>query len=169
MRDVNCRFPGCDRPAQVCDLDHSIPFNHLDPDAGGLTVPWNLKCVCRLHHRLKTCLHGWTDVQLADGTVIWASPTGQIYRTTPGGIDLFPELGPPTCVAPKPIRRKRSRDRATRIARIRDKNRVQRPVNEAAPRLEQAHTRITKPQRTQSDARDAASLQGPPGQHEPVL
>jgi hypothetical protein len=141
MRDVTCRFPGCDRPAQVCDLDHTIPSNHLDPAAGGLTVPWNLKCVCRQHHRLKTFLHGWTDVQLADGTVIWTSPTGQTYRTTPGGIDLFPELRPPACVAPKPIRRKRSRDRAARIARIRNKNRVQRPVNEAARRLEQARKR----------------------------
>jgi hypothetical protein len=26
---------------------------------------------------------GWRDQQLPDGTVIWTSPTGQAYRTTP--------------------------------------------------------------------------------------
>ena len=31
---------------QVGDIDHKIPFNHANPKAGGLTVPWNLKCLC---------------------------------------------------------------------------------------------------------------------------
>lgn len=38
-RDLTCRFPGCDRPAQFCDIDHAIPF-----EAGGLTHPSNLRC-----------------------------------------------------------------------------------------------------------------------------
>lgn len=37
-RDLTCRFPGCSRPATICDLDHTIPFNHTDPATGGLTV-----------------------------------------------------------------------------------------------------------------------------------
>jgi hypothetical protein len=45
MRDMTCRFPGCDRNAQICDVDHTVPFNHADPRLGGLTVPWNLKCL----------------------------------------------------------------------------------------------------------------------------
>ena len=72
-RDVTCRFPGCDRPAAICDVDHTIPFNHANPAAGGLTVPWNQACYCREHHRLKTFLcgpGGWRDEQLPDGTVI---------------------------------------------------------------------------------------------------
>ncbi len=48
-RDTTCCFPGCDRPAVYCDLDHTIPYT-----AGGLTHPGNLKCLCRKHHLLKT-------------------------------------------------------------------------------------------------------------------
>ena len=103
LRDLTCRFPGCDRPAVVCDVDHTVPFNHADPRNGGLTVPWNLKCMCRQHHRLKTFHDGWRDEQLPDGTVIWTSPTGEIYRTVPGGVDLFPDRARSACREPKPF------------------------------------------------------------------
>ena len=55
LRDLTCRFPGCDRSAVICDLDHTIPFDHADPSKGGLTVAHNLKCLCR-HHRSLTTL-----------------------------------------------------------------------------------------------------------------
>ena len=71
MRDMTYRFPGCDRPAVICDVDHTIPFNHADPRNGGLTVPWNLKCLCRQHHRDKTFDEGWRDEQLPDGPGFW--------------------------------------------------------------------------------------------------
>jgi uncharacterized protein DUF222 len=83
-RDLTCRFPGCDRPAALCDIDHTIPFNHDDPAAGGLTVPDNLACYCRQHHRLKTFYAGpggWRDEQLPDGTLVWTSPTGHVELT----------------------------------------------------------------------------------------
>ncbi|HEX2291474.1 MAG TPA: DUF222 domain-containing protein, partial [Pseudonocardiaceae bacterium] len=135
-RDLTCRFPGCDRPAERCDLDHTIPFNHGDPNAGGFTTVNNLKCLCRQHHRLKTFVAGWRDVQLPDGTIIWTAPDGRMYCTAPGGVELFEGLGPPACVAPKPRRRNLTRERAKRIARRRDKNRALRPVNAARRRLE---------------------------------
>lgn len=91
-RDLTCRFPGCSRPAMVCDLDHTVPFNHRDPAAGGRTVAENLKCLCRQHHRLKT-FGGWRDRQLADGTVIWTSPTGNTYRTSLRERICFPSRG----------------------------------------------------------------------------
>jgi hypothetical protein len=142
MRDMTCRFPGCDRAAVICDVDHTVPFNQADPRNGGLTVPWNLKCLCREHHRDKTFLEGWRDEQLADGTVVWTSPTGGVYRTVPGGVDLFPGMASSAaCREPKPSRRNQSRERAARIARIRSRNRIQRPINEAHRRLQQARRR----------------------------
>ena len=92
-RDLTCRFPGCDQPAEVCDLDHTVPFP-LGP-----THPSNLKLLCRYHHLLKTFYAGrggWTDRQLPDGTVEWIAPSGHSYTTTPGGSFCFPALAAST-------------------------------------------------------------------------
>jgi hypothetical protein len=41
-----------------------------------------LVCLCQFHHGLKT--GGlWDTEQLDDGTVIWTSPTGRTYETSP--------------------------------------------------------------------------------------
>ena len=42
-RDLTCRFPDCDEPAERCDVDHTIPYPI------GPTHPSNLKCYCRKH------------------------------------------------------------------------------------------------------------------------
>ncbi len=89
-RDLTCRFPGCDRPASAADLDHTIPYGR-----GGKTHASNLKCLCRLHHLVKT-FWGWRDRQLRDATVIWTAPSGDTYVTTPGSALLFPTLCAPT-------------------------------------------------------------------------
>lgn len=91
-RDLTCRFPGCTVPAARCDIDHTEPFNHADPAAGGLTVAGNLGCYCRTHHLLKTFDSGWRDRQLADGAIVWTAPNGHTYTTTPAGAALFPDL-----------------------------------------------------------------------------
>ena len=88
-RDLTCRFPGCDAPADVCDVDHTIPY------PVGPTQASNLKCLCRKHHLHKT-FWGWRDHQLPDGTLVWTSPHGQSYTTHPGSRLLFPRLCRPT-------------------------------------------------------------------------
>jgi hypothetical protein len=85
-RDLTCRWPGCDRPATECDIDHTIPYAD-----GGPTHASNLKCYCRTHHLVKT-FWGWREKQLPDGTLILSSPSGQCYVTTPGSALLFPSL-----------------------------------------------------------------------------
>ncbi len=76
-RDRTCAFPGCNLPAQRCDLDHETPF-----DAGGSTSAGNLHPLCRHHHRLKHET-GWTMTGTADGSFTWRSPTGHEYRSKP--------------------------------------------------------------------------------------
>jgi hypothetical protein len=47
-RDLTCCFPGCDRPAGRCDVDHSVAY------PAGLTHPGNTKCLCRKHPPVTT-------------------------------------------------------------------------------------------------------------------
>ncbi|MHA3701576.1 DUF222 domain-containing protein [Jatrophihabitans sp. YIM 134969] len=70
-RDQQCRFPTCDKPAVMCDLDH-----RLDWERGGCTCDTNLDPLCRNHHRLKHEA-GWTHQREADtGDSIWTDPSG---------------------------------------------------------------------------------------------
>lgn len=136
-RDVTCRFPGCDHPAECADVDHTVPWP-LGP-----THPSNLKLLCRIHHLLKTFYcgpNGWRDRQEPDGTVLWTSPTRHTYTTKPGGALFFPALAVPTgkltlpASLPSPAenrglmmparRRTRADERAARI-------RYERAINEA--------------------------------------
>ena len=79
-RDGTCRFGPCRRPAEQCDLDHSVPF-----DQGGPTCECNLGGKCRTHHRLKQ--HpGWSVTQSAPGIFRWITPAGRAYVTRP---DLY--------------------------------------------------------------------------------
>ena len=51
-RDLTCRWPGCDLPAEKSDIDHTVAWP-LGP-----THPSNNKCYCRKHHVIKTFLTG---------------------------------------------------------------------------------------------------------------
>ncbi len=124
MRDMYCRAPGCDVPADRCDIDHTIPWP-LGP-----THPSNLKCLCRKNHMMKTFYggpDGWRDVQLPDGTVIWTAPSGHTYTTHPGSKLFFDwdtttaNLPPPPNIPPSSTDRaakmpKRKRTRAAEFA-----------------------------------------------------
>ena len=85
LRDVHCRFPGCERPAQFCDADHVLRW----PD--GPTAVTNLQLLCRHHHRAK---HegGWSVTMTSDGTCTWTSPTGRHYVTRPGLLDVIADV-----------------------------------------------------------------------------
>ncbi len=92
-RDLTCRWPGCDQPAQFCDIDHTVPYPY------GPTHASNNKPYCRIHHLFKTFhagLAGWTEQQLPDGTIVWTSPRARTYTTTPSGARFFPQLAMPT-------------------------------------------------------------------------
>jgi hypothetical protein len=141
-RDLACRFPGCDVPAWDCDLDHTIPYGR-----GGSTQASNIKCLCRLHHLVKT-FWGWADRQACDGTVTWTSPAGDTYVTTPGSAVVCPELCAPTAPSVRrevtaevqgdrgammPTRRRtRARIRAARIEAERCANREDREARRRA-------------------------------------
>lgn len=77
VRDGTCRFPGCHRRAERCDLDHRV--RHRD---GGATCECNLQALCRRHHRLKheTPLRVSHDC-VAGST--WSTRTGHEYRAAP--------------------------------------------------------------------------------------
>lgn len=147
-RDVTCRFPGCGRPAECADIDHTVPYP-LGP-----THASNLKLLCRPHHLLKTFWtgeNGWRDRQEPDGTVTWIAPTGHTYVTKPGGALYFPQLAIPTGELELPVwspvgdrglmmptrKRTRAQDRATR--RQCERNRTEARL--AAEAAEAAHRR----------------------------
>jgi hypothetical protein len=92
-RDLTCRWPGCDKPAERCDIDHTVPYP-LGP-----THPSGNKHYCRTHHLIKTFLtgiHGWTDRQQPDGTIVLTAPAGHVYTTEPHGAAMFPALAQST-------------------------------------------------------------------------
>ncbi len=77
VRDRECRRPGCHRPAQACDLDHVVPWQH-----GGHTADTELVDLCRRDHRLKD-EPGWTYHLSSDGTLTITTPTGQCHDSAP--------------------------------------------------------------------------------------
>ncbi|MTD14871.1 hypothetical protein GIS00_13070 [Nakamurella sp. YIM 132087] len=82
-----CSWIGCSKPAERCDIDHHIPYNHDDPTAGGPTALWNTEPACRTHHRLKT-LTGWRITRHPDRTATFTSPLGRdTYRAAPAITD----------------------------------------------------------------------------------
>ena len=76
-RDRTCRFPPCRRPAEQCDLDHTVPF-----DQGGLTCTCNIGGACRSHHQLKQHPR-WSLSQRAAGIFRWTTPAGRSYVSRP--------------------------------------------------------------------------------------
>jgi len=76
-RNTTCTASGCSRRAARCDLDHTDP--HHD---GGRTCECNLAPLCRRHHRCKQA-EGWRLEQPEPGVLVWHTPAGRTYTTTP--------------------------------------------------------------------------------------
>ncbi len=74
LRDLGCRFPGCDRPGDWCDGHH---IRHWED--GGSTDLSNLVLLCRRHHRV-IHMKGWHLKLLPSATVEVTRPDGQVMR-----------------------------------------------------------------------------------------
>ena len=81
-RDRYCRYPGCNRRAIRCDLDHLCAWCKAHPDQGGTTSAANLASECRRHHRGKT-LGILTVTGDATDTLTWTDQHGRIGETRP--------------------------------------------------------------------------------------
>ncbi|SDZ08061.1 HNH endonuclease signature motif containing protein [Herbiconiux ginsengi] len=79
--DQTCRFPGCSRRANRCELDHTMDWAH-----GGTTTPENLTYLCSRHHHLKHNTR-WTVESDPDRPrhLNWRSPHGRQHTTAPPG------------------------------------------------------------------------------------
>jgi len=73
-----CFFPGCNRSARDCDMDHLTAWAD-----GGTTDAENLEPACGHHHRLRHET-GWTPAHdPATGDLRWTSPLGGTYDADP--------------------------------------------------------------------------------------
>jgi hypothetical protein len=72
LRDRNCAWPRCGRPAVHCDVHH---LRHKQD--GGETSVDNLILLCQYHHDV--CIHrkGWQLILHPDGTTEARSPDGK--------------------------------------------------------------------------------------------
>ena len=77
VRDHECTWPPCSRPARESDFEHAIPY-----DKGGLTDACNAGARSRRCHRVKQ-LPGWSVSQPRPGWHIWTTPTGRTYVQKP--------------------------------------------------------------------------------------
>ncbi|WP_144573900.1 HNH endonuclease signature motif containing protein [Brevibacterium jeotgali] len=81
-----CTVPGCSRPAQECEIDHGIPFDHEHPEIGGRTEPANLHPLCTSHHQAKT--EGRIRMRRTqNGEVEWFLPLGTTATTVAPSVD----------------------------------------------------------------------------------
>jgi hypothetical protein len=75
--DATCRFPGCNKRAESCDIDHTVAWEH-----GGETTLNNLACMCPGHHNVKHHTR-WAVENLDDARMKWTSPAGKVFFTEP--------------------------------------------------------------------------------------
>jgi hypothetical protein len=77
VRDQECTFPPCSRPARESDFEHAVPY-----DQGGRTDACNAGARSRRCHQVKQS-KGWTVTQPKPGWHVWTTPTGRTYIQEP--------------------------------------------------------------------------------------
>jgi hypothetical protein len=76
-RHHTCLYPGCDRPATRCELDHPIPYNR-----GGTTSSRHLVPLCKRHHKVKHS-PGFGLTPLGDGSYRLTTKAGTTHVLRP--------------------------------------------------------------------------------------
>lgn len=105
-RDGVCVYPGCNRPAEQCQLDHRIPY-----EDGGETTLGNLFSLCQHHHNIKTDHRAFYVPDPATGDIIWLFADGTYEIAAPEGIlrkQVVP-TGPRWCSSLSTVRENRAR------------------------------------------------------------
>jgi len=77
VRDRECTFPTCSRPAHDSDFEHAQPY-----DQGGRTDACNTGARSRRCHQVKQT-PGWQVTQPKPGWHKWITPTGRTYVQEP--------------------------------------------------------------------------------------
>ena len=77
VRDHECTWPPCSRPARDSDFEHAVPY-----DKGGATDACNAGARSRRCHQVKQ-MPGWTVTQPRPGWHVWVTPTGRSYVQGP--------------------------------------------------------------------------------------
>lgn len=77
LRDMGCRYPGCDRKPEWCEGHHVWRW-----EDGGPTSMGNLVLLCSKHHH-RVHLPGWHLKLRPDGTVEVTNPDGLVTTSDP--------------------------------------------------------------------------------------
>jgi hypothetical protein len=77
VRDHECTFPTCSRPARESDFEHATPYAK-----GGETDACNAGARSRRCHQVKQ-LPGWDVTQPKPGWHVWTTPSGRTYVQGP--------------------------------------------------------------------------------------
>ncbi len=87
VRDHQCTWPPCSRPARESDFEHAIPYHK-----GGITDACNAGARSRRCHQVKQ-LPGWTLTQPKPGWHVWTTPTSRSYVQEPWRYTALPAEG----------------------------------------------------------------------------
>ena len=117
-RDGHCRYPGCEEPATICQMDHVIEYHD-----GGPTTPANLISLCQHHHNIKTDKRTRPIFEPATATIVWLFADGTWQSTEAEGPLAKPNRRWVQTVAQKmSCYRKAQREEAQKMQRLAAEN-----------------------------------------------